>query len=211
MNKKVAETINHSITVNCGTLNAASSVNCVYTTIYNKESPHDQSIISPTYVSRTTTIAQSSLYPFTFTNVTVSATAAATPQNSLATPTTPPNNIPTTISPSSTSTTSTSPSKAPPTTLPPHPHSPPLTPGAKAGIGISVPLGILALCGLGLLLYRHKRHKENSRASQTENFLQAEGYVAENEGKDVPAPDNSGVYEMQERGSLDRGGVHELG
>lgn len=171
----------NSMTVNCPPANANSTANCVWTSLYNNENTADSSIISSTLVTKSATSLESSFYPMIITAAV--AAAAATPVNTLASPTTA-----SAIPPKSTTTSSST-------------HHSSLSSGAKAGIGVGVTLGILALAGIALLLYSHNKHKRGS--SQTENLMdfEAGGAGEPYERKEVGPPDTSGVYEMQGRRS----------
>lgn len=65
---------------------------------------------------------------------------------------------------------------------------------------MGVPIGVFALAGLALALYRHRKRKERSRPCQMENLVPAGGYGGEfEEGKGNSAENGGGaggVYEM---------------
>ncbi|KAL9137311.1 MAG: hypothetical protein Q9175_001492 [Cornicularia normoerica] len=184
-----------NVTINCGPTNTASTAHCVYTTLYNSESKGDISITSPTIVTQHSTETDSTLYPVFF--PTTAAAAATTSLISEASSISTTNLGPTITPPP---TVSSSPPTSTPTTAPTT-HST-LSTGSKAGIGIGVPIGVFALAGIALLLYRHNKNEQRWRLGQMNNLVPLENVAGEfEEGKHVPVPDNSGVYEMDGRQS----------
>lgn len=175
-----------SSTINCDPLGPSGSATCTITCTDDEDD-------DATY----TTNIESALYTVFFTTAAGYSAASSTAASS-ATPS------PASSAATARSTTTTPPYEPPSTAT----ADPALSPAAKISIGLGVPLGICAVAGVALLLYRHGKHKERSRMNQMGNLAPPTGLASGFEGKRFSDAGGTGqtlgrsppVYSMEMQG-----------